>query len=493
MLLGNQTSEFDRLRFAKQFIIGEGPLPAVVYLDFFEYWCESWFGGRYRVRYHPDLQLCHGYSVGAEILCMGVLLDPDSPERTNSEITQNLAITVNDFDQLEARLARFAGRWVILAKFGDKSYIYHDAGGLKTVFLLAADNNGTPCVASQPSLLARVFKLPRRTERDVEIKCSGLAQWPPYICPYDGMTQLLPNHRLNLNNYNIERYWPPASLAPLDLEEAASELLGGLRAVVQASVKRKSCYMSVSGGYDSRVTVASSVQVRDQISYFTMRHSWTPGYDLAIAKKIARVLKLNHGIVEHMPTNPGLLEVLRENSSHMFGDRSGAGIGTLTTAVPEGAFYLPGAQGELLRCHYYNDGESSPLDANQLCQQTDIATGALGLQGFQKWLATLPEETTIEPLDLVYWECRTGVWAGASGAFREALMEVVPPLNNRHILEIALRVANKHRQTPHLLCRQIYGLVDAELLKIGFSTTKRYELQQYLSKLPILWRLGRLM
>jgi len=93
----------------------------------------------------------------------------------------------------------------------------------------------------------------------------------------------------------------------------------------------------------------------------------------------------------------------------------------------------------------------------------------LAVPGLERWMSELPDGWTSRRLDLLYWEQRLGVWASAHLAFKEALFDVSPPMNNRSILSAGLSAPGDTRCKPYHLAREVIRRGDPRLLDIPFN------------------------
>ncbi len=485
---------FENFYFSKQFLISQQDLSLVQEKPYLTHWEKRSVAGVLFVFFHPKLTVSHAVADQCEIFCLGDLLDPQNTTAGNQKIVDELAAETAGFDELEARLSRMAGRWVVIARFGHALFLHHDAFGLKTVFQYTDRQNGMSYAASQPALLAHIFSLKRFPERDAEIKQTGAAEWPPYAYPYDDIVQLLPNHRLNLIDFSIERYWPKQDPPAIGLDDAAQEILFNVRQIVQAALHRRRCYIGLTAGYDSRFLVACTLPLKDHIQYFTFKYDKTPQYDLIIARRMARIWQLPYRTIEGKDLGADFMQVLDENSSHMCLEHTRKNAGITAQTVNEAhtsddGFYLEGLTGEQLRCLFYKEGHRSfAITPGNLCRNRGFWYSPLAYHGFSKWIDTFPE-TNIEPLEILYWEYKMGIWASASLTCKEGLVDIMPPMNCRHVMTTGLGVQANHRAQPHALFRRMCSLVDERLLEVNFNTTEReMAVKKLTDTLPLPWR-----
>jgi len=139
---------FEYSRFSKQFLIGSDDVLGAHAAASLPRWKRTRFGQRLVVLYHRDLAVSRSVNPEREVLCLGHLLDSENPEADNVQIAGTLADALTDFRHFEDRLARLAGRWVVLGRCRDRAFLYHDACGLKSVFLYRNQRRNTACIGS---------------------------------------------------------------------------------------------------------------------------------------------------------------------------------------------------------------------------------------------------------------------------------------------------------------------------------------------------------
>jgi hypothetical protein len=155
----------------------------------------------------------------------------------------------------------------------------------------------------------------------------------------------------------------------------------------------------------------------------------------------------------------------------MFFQRGRKNVCAQARIVGDG-FNLTGTLAEQLRCLYYPTGDHPRVTPEELCRRAGYAGCKIALGGFEKWWANFPD-TNVRPLELLYWEHKIGVWLSASLSYREALVDIIPPINCRHILEMGLGVDVTYRRRPHELFRRMYAMADPRLLRVPINTTRR--------------------
>ncbi len=308
-------------KFGKQFLIHRDySIPRA-----FSEWKKLELVDGYILETHPDLAISAASSNDNQVIVLGDIFDPSAPEKTNEQIVETLLQRCSSFSDLEAFVAPLGGRWILATTMYGKTRLYHDAMGLKPIFYMQSDRG--LLVGSQPVLLEAIGA----TEFDPtlgEIFTNydhPPTHWPINTIPYKGVTQLLPNHTLNLQTGSIERYWPKNPLNPLSEEQAAKGMCSLLTGLIKAMVHRGECVIPLSGGYDSRLLLACAKPVWDKIKFITLTGTHLPHHDLSIPRKITKRFGLDYTVFETAKDN-NYAQALLENVGNMYSDLSLLGI-----------------------------------------------------------------------------------------------------------------------------------------------------------------------
>jgi hypothetical protein len=273
-----------------------------------------------------------------------------------------------------------------------------------------------------------------------------------------------------------------------------------LKGLISAAHCRADCVMNLTGGYDSRLLLAVSEAYWDKTEFFTVKRNDSPHHDLSIPRNLRRRFKLSHRFLDPLSdpklghaANKQLDQALQHNVGGMFYDGSIQAVASNCATIGN-KLHLPGLVSEVMRCFYYKDGiHPSSLSASELARIAGFAGNQIAEQGFADWYSSLPEALSINALDLLYWEHRLGVWASCGLTYREAMIDQVPPMNCRALLEIGLSTHTRDRQEPYKIIRDLIKMAQPELLSPDFNRDWFDQWAKARRSLPIPWRLKRLL
>lgn len=461
----------NNLEFRRQYIASDcdfEPLPG---------WPKIRCSDRLYVSHHPDLEVCHATSEWGGILVIGYLIDPYAPKLLTSDIVYKLVGECLDFDDLLKRTFCLSGRFAIIYWDPEITRVFHDPCALRKVYY-SLDGDGL-FLASQPALLKKYVDL-------AEDDSPGLKQlfqsdefsknesmWVGDGTIYKSVKQLMPNFYLDLVSREVHRYWPQ-EFASLDISSVVKEVATILKGSVDAMTRRGEVMQSVTAGWDSRVLLAASKEVKEKIYYFvnTMNVLKDDHMDLAIPKKMLGDLGLTLNVHGNMPAlRDEFYRDLRHNVE-------GARQLPKTVAIQyyhdfcSDKINLNGNGSEIARSFYgvgHNDLSITSEKVLTLSGYRSQSDNPYLVKAIKDWLVdarAVAEESKVPIMDLFYWEQRMGNWGGAFISEQDIAVEGFMPFNNRKLLMLTLGVEQKYRCAPdYILHRKLIEHMWPELLK----------------------------
>ncbi len=478
------------LAFANQFLLAR----AAVDLSRLEGWVEKTIGAHWRLLAHPRLELVQGVSGAVEVTGLGNLYDVSAPERDNAAVVQHIADDLDaaevPFERIEALVDGLSGRWILIVSQGATTRLYHDACGLKPVFY----TTGSPdqrTIVSQPGLLDHLGIIARDTAMAARFESlPNTGGWPANTLPFPGVAQLLPNHYLEIDTGVAERYWPRQDLVPREVESAADDMIGLISNSITAHANRWPVAFSATGGIDSRMIIACCPEeIRKTAKFYTFVSEKTKSFDKWTPKKIAKILGLDYATAA-IYFDEDVAKYLSINTGHMYFDRAAPNVTSQAAAVG-GRVYCSGLCGEVFRCFYFTDGaHPASLDARRLQEIARFGGNDVVDHEFSRWLDAFPEVDNLLALDLFYWENRLGGWSAMGSVYKEAILEVSPPMNSRRILEIALSVPVAYRCEPYVLPQRIVEKACPAIASVPYNKV-RFGAREHMAQMPLPWRVKK--
>ncbi len=166
------------------------------------------------------------------------------------------------------------GRFVCIYSYHNHIYILNDATAARSVFYSTRDN----IVASHYNLVNDVchsdaepfFQIYENVVNHKILEHKSYP-WvmPGNLTPYKDIKLLEPNHKLDLSDMSVKRFWPRADMEHLNIDEACDEIAMLLKNSAETLVNNYRVFESLTSGFDSRITLAATKDVTKKITYFT--------------------------------------------------------------------------------------------------------------------------------------------------------------------------------------------------------------------------------
>lgn len=408
--------------------------------------------------YRPDL------SVNTDetrwVLVHGLCLYAGPDALTGTVADHLLAQWNRSDDDFLQTLDELGGRHLILRGSAEHIEVYHDALGLRSVY----SSREAQIVGSHAHLINALH--PHRARNDNEGARALTHSWDR--TRFVGIEPLLPNHRLCVPSWEIERYFPRTRnrFADWDLDaklDAFQQLWS--TQMTRLIALRTKLVMSITGGADSRTSLAlCSDQLKD-IQFFTYTAKRVPGstwseslaLDRDLVEQIKELVPLNHRYFESEKRDPELINtlepLLKVNTTQQ---HSRWLVAFYADAFPdEGHTHIRGNGYEVGRAYWgvRKDNDTLASLRNLYMQITKGDHGHVTPEdrrayfdaGVRKW-GYDRERHGYHVRDLAYWEIRSGRWLSEILNETDIAFETFIPINVRALLDITLSMSLPERQ-----------------------------------------------
>lgn len=397
---------------------------------------------------------------------IGYPITPEA-EFVPPRLTFNPACFDSSSDAPSAFVHSLSGRFAAVVIWEDVRRLYLDSGG--TLAAVYALNLRT--AASTVSLIETA-----QDDWDHELQTQlGMPQsdlwYPASLTPKTTIRRLLPNHYLDLDQWQPVRHWPVEHEFPVEctFEESVARIVSAVKKNIAAVANRFPLQLSLTAGRDTRMILACSRCTLDRIKFHT--GVWIPsGMDCQVAHHIAHRFGLNHvtyGI--EMATEEQLTD-WQVRVGHCVSGEIWR-IHPTSRKFDSHRAFLPGIAGEVGRGYYWRDGDDKlpEISAREILHRTKLPAEGKVLQMMESWLSEIRHLPWHAILDLVYIEQRLGCWAGPLQYGQDGMNAMrIAPLNDREIYRTILHMAPEPRQrlaVPEEICRQEWP----ELLEFPFN------------------------
>lgn len=408
--------------------------------------------------YHPDLSVNDAGS--RWVLVHGLCLYAGSDALTGSIADHLLAQwEQHDGDFLSA-LDDLGGRHLILRGTKEHMEVYNDAQGLRTVY----SSQEVQAVGSHAHLINALHPHSIREEREGARALTH--SWDR--TRYHGIEPLLPNHCLRLPSWEVNRFFPRTRNLyrdwSLDAKLDQFQRMWSMQ-MKQLVALDTTLVMSITGGADSRTSLALSTRYVDDIEFFTYTAKRVPGskwndslaLDRDLVEQIKELVPLKHRYFESEKRDNELIEklapILDANTTQ---HHSRWLVAFYAAAFPEeGYTHIRGNGYEVGRA-YWGAREDNDTMASLKNLYMQITKGDHGCvpaddrrsyfeQGVKKWEYD-GERHGYHIRDIAYWELRSGRWLAEVLNETDLAFETFVPLNVRALLDITLSMNVQERQ-----------------------------------------------
>jgi len=442
----------DNLLFRRQFLLG----PKEIYVA--DNWhCYNVLKNQFVIT-HPDLTVYKAENKNNSISLIGYILDPYHTSYDNEEIVRYLVKASSNIDDLFDHISVMGGRYVIIAHIDNKSIIFNDPVGYRQIYY-SIDEEGHIWCASQPGRIGEAIERGEDEEIKNEINKLDLFKntneyWlPGELTIYRNIYHLMPNHYLDFNKKKVYRFWPKIKYESVSLNDIIKDSSKLIQGILKSAANRFNIAFSVTAGADTRVLLAASKDIADEMHFYTHTRPDLDenGIDISIPKKILDDIGLEHHIIKFH-------ENMDDNFKHYFYRNTqmprvlkGMNAHTLYQ-------YFKKINKEMLVCNgeiggiakrFYRLPYFLPLNGKVLSILT-LMPGSRSIEvSFDRWLksAKIAQEHGVHILDLLYLEGRIGNWSTMTTSEYDIAFDSLSPFNCRKIIQNVLYAPKKYRKS----------------------------------------------
>lgn len=469
-----ETIDRNKMAFRRQYLLAPG-------IKFSDSWHHLNLFEGYTLSVHPDLPITQADRNGFKLVLLGFILDPCQTQKNDQEILDSLCDQSTDVNSLIVSLGDKGGRFVLFIFRGNERIVLNDACGLRQIFYYKEDH-GEIWISSHPALISQSLKIESSKEavdyiNSEEYQRKLEAWWPGDSTAFESVDHLLPNHYLDLNSCEVTRFWPYKRLKHVSLKKAVKESSILLKGIMDSAQYRYPLAISLTAGFDSRVLLAASKDIREDLYIFSMQYrKLTPlANDIAIPREIASGLGLEHHLI-NCPNeiSPDFEEVYEINSQGYKTDWINIVQGRFNN-IPTDYKIIKGSVASIARCSYWPDGVYPfRVTLRSLVRLSGLGNTSFVAQKLKAWMldALKSEKWGYKLLDLFAWENEAGNWQGMSHLLFDIAHDEYCPFGNRKLLEIMLGVDSRYRSLPEVkLEQEIIKNLWPELMKFPIHTS----------------------
>lgn len=295
--------DYRKYLYAKGYLITTDDTVCLTGFPFYDLWRTARID-RFCFYLHPRQALFSVEKNQVTYFLIGHAYNPFSMKEKEEEILTEIAGS-RSREEYFSKISELTGVFVTGYICGGHIYLSGDASCMLTMFY--GNVNGHFYACSHSQLLGDLcgLELDDYVKKLVDYR---FYSWfgimlPGDISPYQEIKQLVPNHQIiyKAGKIYLQRFWPTAKIeicgSEKDYEEIIKKASGLLRNNMELIAKKWKdgrAAISMTGGCDSKTTLACAKGSYDQFSYFSYRSSEAEAVDAEAAARICGRLNLAH-------------------------------------------------------------------------------------------------------------------------------------------------------------------------------------------------------
>jgi len=402
---------------------------------------------------HPDLEITYQQHQATRLVLIGYIIDPLNPDLSNGDILNKL-INASSLQNLLKESENYSGRFALILCKDDRSYIFHDATGFREIYYYFRMEE-VYC-GSTPDIINKYAKVESNLDTSInkfvhstEYKTSGF--WVGTSTPFLNIFHLQPNFYLDVNTKTCYRYWPYEHRKEISLKDAAVIMAQILKGTLHGAVKRYELHQGLTSGFDSRVLLAASKDVKDQIQYVVNR-SLSNIVSLKADIKAAMTLAAKHDLkldvvdLKSVKVDENFKAIFyrnnvfaRETYQEVFYKAYKDGL--------DNTYWVTGTFGnEILRIAF--PLKKKAVSSKDIAKCFHYDNDSYAIDSIEEWLGEAKHVIQGHGYNLInffYWEQFTGNWENLGGSEGAIVREELRLFNCRKFITTYLSLKDKYR------------------------------------------------
>ncbi len=371
------------------------------------------------------------------------------------------------------KVSEFTGLHIVLLVDGNKVTVCQDACSLTGCYFGKVEDN--IYITEHPQLVADIcdLKMNKKVEKLVQSRCYNIGNrnLPGNITPYDELKRLGANtYLLYDEKFSIVRFYPikphPEFVTDKDKEEGIKKI-GDLihNGIACCAKKWDKCSISLSGGTDSKTTLACANGLYDKFSYFSFYSKPQELVDAKGAKQICKKLGLEHSLYNIPQENSEIEDfdfikkILQHNTNYfvnladneirkyVYLNRLNAYDVELKSWASEVARVFFERKYKIKMPKVINERHCSIFQTRFFGHPFLLRWSDKKYYEFLKEIGLREPIYNFEHTDSIYWEMRMGAWGVSVVSSQQLYHRTTMPMNNRKILELFLSFPHNERKS----------------------------------------------
>lgn len=413
---------------------------------------------------HPELDVvCVADPSCSEgkILVLGVAIFADSPEEDFASCLMRKL--ENAAGEVAPVVVQLSGTYVVLHCFADEVEVYTDPAAMRGVYYFEGRAASTPLLlpgVRRDHSLDRMFPFGQPDD-----------WYPGDLCPYMNTKALFANHRLKLATGRADRFWPLQRPSQRQADEAIATASSLMQATIRSALRRWRIVCSITGGKDSRVSLAACGPQVDQIEFFTLRSDNTKACDNEYPAQLAAMFSLRHRIIDVPQPDPGLLQLYDTQVGGMaIGERRRI-VSACEQLGGSRVVHLNGNLGAIAKGFYWHNRHPASVRKHSILREF-VNRPKPVTDAIDRWVDSLPDVNASTAYNLMYLEQRGGRWMGIGETGSQLFYDSLSLFNNRQVFEALSGLPPRLLSDGSLLKRLVQEMWP-ELLSVRYCHATR--------------------
>ncbi|MBQ6272831.1 MAG: hypothetical protein IJK63_01250 [Oscillospiraceae bacterium] len=464
-------------------------------------WAVSRLGSYYLYVSRKETFYVHE-SEGGLFVLVGHAYNPFSMEHDESAILRSLVLTYGNTPAYRDTFDQLTGIFAYFIIEGNRITAICDCAGMMGAYYgVIHDKTYFSSHAQMIADLTRLAEDPYITalKKSRTFKLYGL--YLPYnLSPYSEVKRILPNTEVRIENKTVtlERFYPRMQYC-VDPDYAsvvsrAAQLLHNNMVLIARKWTHPA--ISLTGGTDSKTTLACASDVQDRFLYYSYISLPREATDSYAAQKICQTLGLQHEIYEidtDVSHHDDFYEVDRLIERHYGylgkGNQNDVCKRICLSEQFHSDIEVKSWVSEVARASRYTKYNKDKLPATMTAR---MLTSMYKIFIFDRWnalrtdkifkqyleetgLLRIIQDTHYPWSEFFVWEIVFGGWGGLALSGEHKLSNnITVPFNNRAILDLMLRTPLEKRKTDQLH-RDIMDCMDPRINKLGIHVVNGNE------------------
>ena len=470
------------IKFRRQYLITAKRVPEL------ECWQKESFNGM-NVYAEQSLEMHKINGENKEFLLLGYWINPHFPEKTNSDILDDMNRGCKTFEEVAKFLYSLSGRFALFCRYGESVFGVSDAGSFRPIFC-NYDNNQVN-ITSNIYLLQYVINLKEKQEKSKfehsnYYKLQPTYDWCPGFTFYENVFGVPANHYIDINKATVERFFP--CYTRKDVSGASiNQNLKNINLLIGNSIRslasRERLSFSLTAGYDSRLLLSTIKDVANQM-YFWISYESKKDRDYFLPARILSDAKLNRYPIKNKKKVSRFFRLFYKANtpmSHSIWERY---YGSMVDKYPDNYTVIRGSTAAVFKNSYYGskphpDNVTKDFFRNHehmLYLKEDLPDLNSYFENYLKEVQENCKKYGYRTLDFWEWEYDGGgQWQAQSQLESDFLHDVFVPLSNREIIDLFLQLPDEYRDPKEMKAyKEIIKIGWPELLNYPFNPPSKY-------------------